>query len=42
MDLNEQDLPVYFFPRFSVKFRDNYFQMCLSVLKVTEKQTMKN
>lgn len=31
-----------FFPTFSVKFRDNYFLICLSVLKGTEKQTMKN
>ena len=31
-----------FFPMVLVKFRDNYFQICLSVLKGTEKQTMKN
>lgn len=33
---------LWVFPMVLVKFRDNYFQICLSVLKGTEKQTMKN
>ena len=38
---NEQALPANCFPTFSVKFRDNYCQIRLSVLKGTEKQTEK-